>query len=119
MTSQTFVKYIDENTIQRPSRNLKRPDRIVFNFDKHEAALREEGYLPLVELNRPEDVADSDHYAKPHFSVHEDVVTETVDKVVTDEEGNETTVQEEVTRDLSYIECTYVAEEIPANEEGD
>lgn len=82
-----FAKYIDENTILRPRKHLKTPNLIAFNFDQNEALLRQEGYLELVELNNPEEVTDSEHFAKPQFALIENA------------EGN-------------YITVTYVAEEI-------
>lgn len=111
-----FAKYVDENTIIRPRKNVKTSHLIAFNFDKNEALLKQEGYLPLVETNTREDVEDEKHYAKPTYALKEAHHTETVEKptVLVNEDGTEeqTTIREEVVVDDSVIEITYVAEEI-------
>ena len=69
-----FGKYVDENTIIRPRKNIKTPHLIAFNFNENEALLRQEGYLPLVETNKPEDVEDEEHIARATYEQKEDCI---------------------------------------------
>ena len=110
-----FAKYVSENEIIRPKKHLKTPNLIAFNFDKNETLLRQEGYLPLQYDETPD--AQEGYYNKPQYELVEQSHTETVDKVITDEEGNETTEQEEVTIDDSYIAVHWVETEIEEGEE--
>lgn len=116
-----FGKYVDTNTIIRPRKHLRTPHLVAFNFNENEALLRQEGYYPLVETNKPEDVEDEEHIARATYELVEDKHTETVEKpsVLVDEDGteHETTVQEEVEVDNSYINVTYVAEDKPEETE--
>ena len=110
-----FAKFIDIDTIKRPPRHLRTPQIIAFNFDKNETLLRQEGYLPLVE-DEQQEVAEG-YYLRPQYQLVEQSHTETVDKVIIDEEGNETTEQETVTVDDSYIAVHWIEEELVEEEE--
>ena len=116
-----YAKYVDENTIQRPRKNIKTPHLVAFNFDKNESLLKQEGYYPLVETNKPEDVEDETHIAKPTYALKEAHHTETVEKptVLVNEDGTEeqTTVNEEIVVDDSVIEVTYIAVDRPEESE--
>ena len=116
-----FAKYIDENNVKFPPKNLKTPHLIAFNFDKNEALLRQEGYLPLVELNTPEEVIDETHYAKPQYALIEATEPETiVENLINDETGEEFEKTTIIDKDVSYITVTYIAEEYnPEESEGD
>ena len=87
-----YAKYVSEDYVKFPPKNLKTPTLIAFGFDKNESLLKEQGYLELVELNNPEEVTDETHWAKPQYALIEN------------EESN-------------YITVQYVAEEI--TDEGD
>ena len=86
-----FAKFIDTDTIRRPVKHLRTPNLIAFNFDQNETLLREQGYLPLVELNTAEEVTDETHFAKPQYAL-----------IQAEEDG----------KDVSYITVQYQAEEI-------
>ena len=113
--TQEFALYIDENTIKRPVRHLRTPQCIAFNFDKNIELMQSMGYKPLQYDEQTE--AQEGYYNKPQYELVEQSHTETVDKVITDEEGNETTEQEEVTIDDSYIAVHWVETEIEEGEE--
>lgn len=86
-----FAKYVSEDYVKFPPKNLKTPTLIAFGFDKNETLLKEQGYYPLVELNTVEEVTDETHWAKPQYAL------------IQAEENGE---------DVSYITVQYVAEEI-------
>ena len=81
-----FAKYVDEDTIIRPRKNYKSNTLVAFNFDKNETLLRQEGYLPLVEDEKPE--AQEGYYLKPTYELAEDkiLVHWTVEEIVEEEE---------------------------------
>ena len=111
-----YAKYIDENTVKYPPRILKGADFICFNFDKASPEImRSKGYVELVEDEKPE--AQEGYYLKPTYTLHEDKKTETVEETITDEEGNEQTVEKEVVTDNSYIQVSWTVEEIVEEEE--
>ena len=112
-----YAKFIDENTVRFAPRKYQTPYLISFHFNENVELMKQEGFYPIVEVNKPEDVVDETHYARPTYRLVEDKQTET--KVTpatlvneTTGEGYEDTVSEDVVIDNSYIECTYVAEEI-------
>jgi len=87
-----YAKYIDENNVRFCPKNLRETNFVAFNFDKaSDEVLRSKGYYPIVELNTREEVEDETHFAKPQYALIENA------------EGN-------------YITCTYVAEELVADE---
>ena len=67
-----YAKFIDENTILRPHKHLRTPQIIAFNFDKNEALLRQEGYLPLRYDEKPE--ATEGYYNKPQYELTEEAI---------------------------------------------
>lgn len=73
-----YAKYIDENTIKLPPRKLVTPHLVAFNFDKNEALLRQEGYLPVIEDEKPDEMAQGYHL-EPRYSVVEASHFETKD----------------------------------------
>lgn len=99
-----FAKYIDENTIQRPRKNIKTPHLVAFNFDKNEALLRQEGYLPVIEDEKPDEMAQGYHL-EPRYSVVEASHFETKDIL---DEGGTLVGQESVEVDDSSIRCSWV-----------
>ena len=86
-----FAKYVSEDYVKFPPKNLKTPTLIAFGFDKNETLLKEQGYYPLVELNTVEEVTDETHWAKPTFSL-----------IQAEEDG----------KDVSYISVLYEPMEI-------
>ena len=70
----SYAKYIDENTIKLPPRKLVTPHLVAFNFNENEALMRQEGYLPLVETNKPEDGEDEEHIARATYEQKEDCI---------------------------------------------
>lgn len=91
-----FAKYVSEDYVKFPPKNLKTPTLIAFGFDKNIELMKSQGYYPLVELNNPEEVTDETHWAKPQYAL-----------IQAEEDG----------KDVSYISVQYVAEEI--TDEGD
>ena len=69
-----FAKYIDENTVRQAPRKLKTPHLVAFNFNENEELMKAEGYLPLVETNKPEDVEDEEHIARATYEQKEDCI---------------------------------------------
>lgn len=84
-----FAKYIDENTVRQAPRKLVTPHLVAFNFNENEALMRAAGYLPLVETNKPEDVADETHYAKPTYTLKDDCIEVTYTAEEIQEEAEE------------------------------
>ena len=101
-----FAKYIDENTIQRPRKNIKTPHLVAFNFDKNESLLKQEGYLPLVEDEKP--VCQEGYHLEPRYALNEGSHFETRD--ILDEEGA-VVGQKSVEVDDSFIRVSWVAVE--------
>lgn len=99
-----YAKYIDENTIQRPRKNIKTPHLVAFNFDQNEALLKQEGYLPLVEDEKPEEMAQGYHL-EPRYALNEGSHFETRD--ILDEEGA-VVGQKSVEIDDSFIRVSWV-----------
>ena len=93
-----FAKFIDTDTIRRPVKHLRTPNLIAFNFDQNETLLREQGYLPLVELNTVEEVTDDEHWAKPQFALIDNG----------DSSSNYITV--------TYIGAEYESDELPTDQ---
>ena len=114
--TQEFALYIDENTIKRPVKHLKSPNLVAFNFDKNIELMQSMGYKPL-QYDEQDNEIRQGYYWKPQYELVEQSHTETVDKVITDEEGNETTEQETVTIDDSYIAVHWIEEELVEEEE--
>ena len=69
--TQRYAKYVSEDYVKFPPKNLKTPTLIAFGFDKNETLLKEQGYYPLVELNTVEEVTDETHWAKPQYALIE------------------------------------------------
>lgn len=116
-----YAKFIDENTIRIAPRKLKTPHLVAFNFNENVALMRQEGYLPVIEDNKPEEIAQGYHL-EPRYSVVEAHHTETVEKptVLVNEDGTEenTTVTETVIVDDSSIRCSWVeVEDVEETEE--
>jgi hypothetical protein len=106
-----FAKYIDENTIKLPPRKLVTPHLVAFNFNENVELMKQEGYLPVIEDEKPEEMAQGYHL-EPRYSVVEAHHTETVEKptVLVNEDGTEenTTVTETVIVDDSSIRVSWV-----------
>lgn len=100
----TYAKYIDENTIRIAPRKLRTPHLIAFNFNENEALMRQEGYLPVIEDNKPEEMAQGYHL-EPRYSVVEASHFETKD--ILGEDGS-VVGQESVEIDDSSIRCSWV-----------
>ena len=45
--TQEYAKWISEDTIKRPPRNLKTPTLVAFGFDKNIELMQSMGYKPL------------------------------------------------------------------------
>lgn len=108
-----YAKFISEDQIKIAPVTYKDPTCIAFHFNQNVELMKSKGFYEVVETNTREDVTDETHYAVPKYAFHEDKVTEPV----IDEETGEPTEEVTVVEDNSYIECTYVAVEIPAPEE--
>ena len=67
--TQQFAKYVSEDYVKFPPKNLKTPTLIAFGFDKNIELMKSQGYYPLVELNTVEEVTDDEHWAKPQFAL--------------------------------------------------
>lgn len=76
-----FAKYVSEDYVKFPPKNLKTPTLVAFGFDKNIELMKSQGYYPLVELNTVEEVTDDTHWAKPQYALIENA------------EGNYITVQ--------------------------
>ena len=114
----TYAKFISEDCIKYAPRTLKEQDFICFNFDKASPEiLNSKEYYEVVETNKPEDVADETHYARPTYKLVQQAHSEVVEKTIVDENNEEQTTTETIVVDDSYIECTYVAEEIVEEQE--
>ena len=100
----TYAKYIDENTIKLPPRKLVTPHLVAFNFDKNEALLRQEGYLPVIEDDKPDEMAQGYHL-EPRYSVVEASHFEIKD--ILDEDGT-VIGKKSVEIDDSSIRCSWV-----------
>ena len=108
-----YAKFIDENTVRVAPRKYQRQGLISFHFNENVELMKQEGFYPVKKPNKPEDVTDETHYARPTYRLVEDI--QTVTNQEENEEGYMVDVNERI--DNSYIECTYVAEEIVEEEE--
>lgn len=98
-----YAKFIDENTVRFAPRKYQTPYLISFHFNENVELMKQEGFYPIIETNKPEDIQDETHYARPTYELI---------KVIVDENNEEQANTEAPVVDDYYIECTYVAEEI-------
>ena len=84
-----YAKYVSEKQINLAPRKLVTPHLVAFNFNENEELMKAEGYLPLVETNKPEDVADETHYAKPTYTLKDDCIEVTYTAEEIQEEAEE------------------------------
>lgn len=113
-----YAKFISEDCIKYAPRTLKEQDFVCFNFNSASSEiLNSRGYYEVIETNSIEDVQDETHYARPTYKLVQQAHTEVVEKTIVDENNEEQTTTETITVDDSYIECTYIAEEIVEEQE--
>ena len=111
-----FAKFISETQVKYPPKKLVEPEFICFNFDKASPEiLNSRGYYEVIEDEQPE--CEEGYYLKPQYQLISQYHTEEIEVPVTDEGDYETQELKTITIDDSYIECTYVAEEIVEEQE--
>lgn len=99
-----YAKFIDENTVRYAPRKLVTPHLIAFNFNENVELMKQEGYLPVIEDEKTEEMAQGYHL-EPRYSVIEASHFEIKD--ILDEDGT-LVGQKSVEIDDSSIRCSWV-----------
>ena len=100
----SYAKFIDENRVATAPRKLITPHLVAFNFNENVELMKKEGYLPVIEDEKPEEMAQGYHL-EPRYSVIEASHFETRNIL---DEGGTLVGQESVEIDDSSIRCSWV-----------
>ena len=67
-----YAKFISEDVVKYPPRNLKTANLVAFNFDKNIPLLIAEGYKEVIEDEQPE--VEEGYYNKPIYEDTDDAI---------------------------------------------